>query len=178
MMASGESKLERRFWRFWLGGLLILAGMIAMNPLFVNEVSPWGIRDHQAAATAMRVDAIQAAWQAGGVMGLARLGIAIDLIYIAVYSFGAWCGGKLLVMSPQISLRRLGWLVMACAIIVGVADYIETICQFIQAMTFKGSDVLAGIAATAQPIKSIAFLVTFFGLLLALFIRKMARRTA
>ena len=173
-----ESKLERNFWCFWLGGLLLLAGMIAMNPLFVNDISPWGIRDHQAAATAARVDAIQAAWQVAGVMDLARLGIAIDLVYIAIYSFGAWCGGRLFASSQRPALRRLGWVIVASAIIVGVADYIETICQFVQAMTLRGNDLLAGIAATAQPIKSVAFLVTFLGLLLALFIRKMARRTA
>lgn len=173
-----ESTLERRFWRYWLGGLLILAVMIAMNPWFSNDVSPWGIRDHQSAATAIRVDAIQAAWQAAGVMNLARLGIAIDLIYIGVYSFGAYCGGRLFAQSARAHIRRLGWVVIAAALIVGVADYAETICQFVQALTFKGNDVLAGIAATAQPIKSAAFLVSFFGLLAALFLRRMASRTA
>jgi hypothetical protein len=173
-----ESKLERRFWRFWLGGLLLLALMIAMNPLFANEVSPWGIRDHQAAGTAARVDAIQLAWVAGGVMGWARLGIAIDLVYIGVYSFGAWCGGRLFAASKSAALRRLGWVIVACSIILGIADYLETTCQFIQAMTLRGDDMLAGIAATAQPIKSIAFLVTFFGLLAALFLRRRARRAA
>jgi hypothetical protein len=171
-----ETLLERRFWRFWLGGLLLLALMIAMNPMFANEVSPWGIRDHQSAGTAARVDAIQAAWQAAGVMGWARVGMAIDLIYIAVYSFGAYCGGRLFATSSSPALRRMGWVVVACAIIVCVADYAETICQFIQGMTMQGSDLLAGIAATAQPIKSIAFLVTFFGLLAALWIRRTARR--
>lgn len=173
-----ESKLERNFWRYWLGGLLILAAMIAMNPWFSNEVSPWGIRDHQAAGTAARIDAIQGAWQAAGVMNLARIGIAMDLIYIGIYSFGAYCGGRLFAGSERPSLRRLGWIIVAAAIIVGVADYTETICQFIQAMTFKGSDLLAGIAATAQPIKSIAFLTTFFGLLAALAVRRMTRRAA
>lgn len=173
-----ESKLERNFWRYWLAGLLILAAMIAMNPWFTNEVSPWGIRDHQAAGTAVRVDAIQGAWQAAGVMNLARFGIALDLIYIGIYSFGSYCGGKLFAGSERPSLRRLGWVIIAAAIIVGVADYTETICQFIQAMTFQGSDLLAGIAATAQPIKSIAFLTTFFGLLAALAVRRMTRPTA
>lgn len=173
-----ESKLERNFWRYWLGGLLILALMIAMNPWFTNDVSPWGIRDHQSAGTAVRVDAIQAAWQAAGVMGWARLGMAIDLVYIAIYSFGAYCGGRLFAASERSSLRRLGWVIIIAAVIVGVADYTETICQFIQAMSFKGSDALAGIAATAQPIKSVAFLITFFGLLVALFLRRMARRAA
>ena len=166
-----ESTLERNFWRFWLGGLLILAAMIAMNPWFVTDVSPWGIRDHQSAGSAARVDAIQAAWQAAGVLGQARLGIAIDLVYIAVYSFGAYCGGRLFAQSQNVSLRRLGWIIVAAAVVVGIADYAETICQFIQVMQFKGSDLLAGIAATAQPIKTTAFLVSFFGLLTALLIR-------
>jgi hypothetical protein len=59
-----------------------------------------------------------------------------------------------------------------------VADYVETVCQFVQAMTFKGNDSLAYIAATAQPFKSTAFLVTFFGLLVALFLRRRAKRAA
>lgn len=173
-----ESKLERNFWRYWLGGLILLALMIAMNPWFSNDVSPWGIRDHQAAATAARVDAIQLAWQAAGVVNLARLGMAIDLIYIAVYSYGAYCGGRLFAQASQPMLRRLGWVIVAAAMILGVADYIETICQFVQIMALKGSDTLAGIAATAQPIKSVAFLITFFGLLTALFLRRMKRRAA
>ncbi len=173
-----ETLLEKRFWRYWLGGLLILAIMIAMNPWFSNEVSPWGIRDHQSAGTALRIDAIQAAWQAAGVMNLARFGIALDLVYIGVYSFGAYCGGRLFAKSEKLSLRRLGWVIIAAALIVCVADYVETLSQFVQAMTFKGSDLLAGIAATAQPIKSTAFLTSFFGLLAALLLRRMARRSA
>jgi hypothetical protein len=173
-----ESMLEKRFWRFWLGGLLILAAMIVMNTWLTNMESPWGIRDHQSAGTAERIDAIQAAWQAAGVMGLAKISIAIDLIYIGVYSFGAYCGGRLFARSEHPNLRRLGWVIVAAAIIVGVADYVETLCQFVQALTFKGSDLLAGIAATAQPIKSTAFLVSFFGLLAALLLRRMAAKRA
>ena len=117
-----ESKLERNFWRFWLGGLLILAAMIAMNPWFVTDVSPWGIRDHQSAGSAARVDAIHAAWQAAGVLGRAQIGIAIDLVYIAAYSYGAYCGGRLFAQSQNVSLRRLGWIIVAAAVILGVAD--------------------------------------------------------
>ena len=173
-----ETLLEKRFWRYWLGGLLILAIMIAMNPWFSNEVSPWGIRDHQSAGTAVRVDAIQATWQAAGVMNLARFGMALDLVYIGIYSFGAYCGGRLFAQSEKPFLRRSGWVIVAAALIVGAADYIETLSQFIQAMNFKGSDNLAGLAATAQPIKSAAFLTTFIGLLVALLLRRMALRKA
>jgi hypothetical protein len=169
------NKLERNFWRFWLGGLLILAIMIAMNPLFVNDVSPWGIRDHQSAGTSMRVDAIQAAWQAAGVMNIARWAIALDLVYIAVYSFGAYCGGQMFRAGKKPTLRRLGWMIMAAAIIVCVADYIETICQFIQAIRLAGDDALAEIAAAAQPIKSTAFLISLFGILTALVVQRGSR---
>ena len=172
-----ESTLERRFWRFWLSGLLLLALMIAMDPAFSNEISPLGMRDHQTAGTALRVDAIQWAWQATGVLNLARFGMAIDLVYIAIYAFGAYCGGRLFSQSPKPVLRRLGWVIVATAIMGGAADAIETSCQFAQIMMLKGSDLFAGVAATAQPVKTIAFLVTFFGLLMALHIRRTTRRT-
>jgi hypothetical protein len=173
-----ETDVEKRFWQYWLGGLLLLAIMIAMNTWFVSDVSPWGIRDHQAAGSAARIDAIQGAWAAAGVMNWARFSIALDLVYIGVYSFGAYCGGRLFAQSGSAALRRIGWVITLCAFIVCLADYTETICQFIQAVRFKGSDVLAKIAAIAQPIKSVTFLTTFVGLLAALFFRRMARRTA
>lgn len=173
-----EANLERRFWRYWRGGLLLLAIMITMNSLLVTDVSPWGIRDHQSAASGARVDAIQGAWQAAGVMAFARWGMALGLVYIAVYSFGAYCGGRMFYATDMPALRRLGWMIIAVAIIVGIADYIETICQFIQAIQFKGSDLLAGVAATAQPTKSVAFLISFFGILTALFVRRKSRRAA
>jgi len=171
-----ESKLERSFWRFWLSGLLLLALMIAMDPAFSNEISPLGMRDHQTAGTALRVDAIQRGWQAAGVLNFARFGMAVDLIYIAIYAFGAYCGGRLFSQSPKPVLRRLGWVIVATAIIGGAADAIETLCQFAQIMMLEGRDLLAGAAATAQPVKTIAFLVTFFGLLMALYIRRTTRR--
>jgi uncharacterized membrane protein YhdT len=174
--AMGGRGIERNFWRFWLGGLFILAVMIAMNPWFVSEVSPWGIRDHQSAGNAARIDAIQAAWQAAGVMDLARWAIMLDLIYIAVYSYGAYCGGRVFRAEDKPALQRLGWMIMIAAITVCVGDYIETICQFIQALRFAGDDRLAEIAAAAQPIKSTAFLISLFGIITALVVRRRARR--
>ena len=173
-----ESKLERNFWRFWLSGLMLLSLMIAVNPWLSNDVSPWGIGDHQAAATAARVDDIHRAWQAADVLNLARFAMIIDLVYIAVYSFGAYCGGRFFAQSSNSIMKRLGWIIVATAIILGVADYIETICQLLQIMTLQGNSRLAAVAAAAQPIKSIAFLTTFLGLLAALFLRRMARRAA
>jgi hypothetical protein len=173
-----ESRLERNFWRFWLGGLLLLTLMIVMNNWLMNDISPWGVRDHQSAATALRIDMIQNAWAASGVLDLARLSILIDLVYIGVYSFGAYCGGRLFAEHSNSGIKRLGWLIIIAAIILAIADYTETICQLIQAIQFKGSDFLAGIAATAQPIKSLGFLTTFFGILTGLLLRRIARRRA
>jgi hypothetical protein len=175
---SIENNLERNFGRYWLGGLLLLALMVVMNSWLSNDISPWGIRDHQSAATALRIDAIQHAWQAAGVLGLARVSMAIDLVYIAVYSYGAYCGGRMFAQHSNSGLKRLGWLIPIAAIILAIADYIETSCQFIQVIQFSGSDALAKIAATAQPIKSLAFLITFLGILAGLFLRMILRRRA
>jgi hypothetical protein len=57
-----------------------------------------------------------------------------------------------------------------------LTDYTETICQFIQVMFDQGDNLLADTAATVKPFKTVAFLVTFIGLLVALLFRRMARQ--
>jgi hypothetical protein len=81
-----EMTLEKSFWRYWLGGLLLLAFMAALNPYLANAVAPWAILDHQTAGSAARVDAIQFAWARDGVLNLARFSMAIDLLFIPAYS--------------------------------------------------------------------------------------------
>jgi hypothetical protein len=44
-----------------------------------------------------------------------------------------------------------------------------------QALRFAGDDGLAEIAAAAQPIKSTAFLISLFGILTALIVRRRSR---
>lgn len=173
-----ETAAEKNFWRYWLFGLLLFAAMIVLNPLLSNGNAPMGISDHQTAGTAAKIDVIQRAWQAAGVLLIARASMAIDLLFIGVYSWGAWNGGKFMRGQSMPSVRRIGGVVMAATLVFLVTDYTETICQFVQVMQFKGSDQLAGIAAAVQPVKSVAWLVTFIGLLAALLFRRMARRTA
>jgi hypothetical protein len=173
-----ESAVEKPFWRYWLFGLLLFAAMIALNPALSNVHASLGISDHQAAGTAAKVDAIQQRWKADGVLLLARASILIGLLFIAVYSWGAWNGGKVMRAEKAPSLRRIGLLVMIAAPIFFLTDYAETICQFIQVMQFRGSDMLASIAATARPVKTLAWLVTFVGLLAALALRRMTRPSA
>lgn len=172
----GESALERRFWRYWLAGILLLALQIVLNVWLVNDVSPLGISDHQAAGSAMRVDAIHAGWQASGVMKLALSSMILDCLFIGVYSWGAYGGGRLFASGQNALLSRLGKIITVAALGFCAADYAETISQLVQAIRGQGIDSLAYVAATVRPVKTIAFLVTFFGLLMALYIRRTTRR--
>lgn len=173
----GESALERRFWRYWLAGILLLAAQIVVNVWLVTDVAPFGISDHQAAGSAIRVDAIQASWKASALMILAIFSMMLDCLFIGVYSWGAFAGGRLFASSHSALLSRLGKVIVITAVGFCAADYAETISQLVQAIRGQGSDSLAYVAATMRPVKTVLFLVTLFGLLMALYIRRTTRRT-
>ncbi|MEE9434092.1 MAG: hypothetical protein V3V15_07625 [Sphingorhabdus sp.] len=163
---------QRNFRIYWLGGLLLFAAVVVAGaPLSVPGV-PSGMGDHQAATTASNVNAIHAAWQAAGLLGTAKLAMVIDLIFIGIYSFGAFQGGQLFRKMPSAAMRRLGSVVTVAAIVFFVTDYAETISQLIQLLRFSGSDMLAGIAAFVRPIKMLAFLVSFIGILAGLLLQR------
>lgn len=174
MKTRPETAQERLFWRLWLGGLLLLALMIALNPSLSSEVAPLGISDHQAATSAARVDEIQRQWRSDGVIWLAQLSMAIDLAFIGIYGLGAATGGQMLRGHASPRVRRLGNVVLGAAVIFIVSDYSETICQFIQLLQGRGTDSLAALAAAARPIKSIAFMITLAALPVALWLRRRA----
>lgn len=173
-----ETALERRFWTFWLIGILLLAAQIVMNVWLVTEVSPLGISDHQAAGSAARVNAIHSGWATADVMDLAIYSMELDLIFIGVYAWGAFAGGRMFAASSHAMLARLGKIIMFAAIGFAITDYAETISQLIQAAVTGGDDMLASIAATVRPIKMVLFLVTFLGVLIGLAIRRMTHRAA
>jgi len=176
MNKTAENAQEKLFWRLWLVGLLLLAVMIALNPSLSSQAVPFGISDHQAAASAARVDAIQQQWRSDGVTWLAQLSMAIDLIFIGIYGVGAATGGQMLRSHASPRVRRLGNVVLGAAVIFIVSDYSETICQFIQLLQGHGTDSLAALAAAARPIKSIAFMITLTALPVALWLRRRADR--
>lgn len=169
---------EKLFMWFWLGGLVLLAAMALKNPSLATAAAPGGILDHQAASNAVAVDAIQQAWADKGVLLLARISMVIDLIFIGIYTRGALGGGLIFRSYNNAVLSRLGTLIAIAAVIFGLADYSETISEFIEIMQFRGSDTLSMIHSTAQPIKSVSFIVTVVGLLTALALRRMASRAA
>jgi len=174
----GESVLERRFWTFWLVGILLLAAQIVMNIWLVTDASPLGMSDHQAAGSAARVNIIHAGWAAAGVHDLAIYSMELDLIFIGVYAWGAFAGGRMFAASSRPMLARLGKVIMFAAVGFAITDYVETISQLIQAAGSGGVDLLARIAAKMRPVKVILFLVTFLGVLVALMIQQVSRRAA
>ena len=167
----------RNFWIFWGGGLALFAWLVASGGVLETAVAPDGILDHQAAATAARVDAIQASWAEAGLLDIARWGMIVDLVFIGLYMSGGIIGGRLIwqqAKSP--TLKKLGLLCVLSYFLFGLTDYVETVSQLVQLLQNRGSDILAGIAAVARPVKLAAGLVGTIAMVSALIWRWSERR--
>ncbi|QKG71795.1 hypothetical protein [Erythrobacter mangrovi] len=170
--------LKRAFLWSWIGGLVAFAIVIMLSlPLMLTEV-PGGISDHQSAGTAAEIDRIQAAWDAAALYGQARIAMIGDLVFIGIYGVGCILGGRWFMQSPKQRVRLLGTTTLAAGAIFLVADYVETISQFVQLVQRAGDDGLAGLAATVRPIKMAAWLASFFVILAALLLDRNSSRTA
>jgi len=123
-----------------------------------------GILDHQQAATAANVDAIQLGWEQAGLLGFTKLSMVVDLVFIAIYSFGACCAAVLMLADNRVLLKRLGMLVMVGALSFMVTDYIETIPQTIQLFRMQGDDGLASIASKMGTVKVTGMIVSVLGI--------------
>lgn len=168
----------RPFLAWWLGGLALFAVVLWLHLPLVLDAVPGGIGDHQAAGSAAEVERIHSAWRAAGVYGAARIAMIADLAFIGVYAIGAALGGRVLRASGGGVMRLIGDAVLAGAIVFGVTDYVETVCQLIQLVEGQGSDVLAATAATVQPVKIIAWIATFVGILAGLVVRRFVGRSS
>lgn len=167
----------RNFWIFWGGGLALFAYLVATGGALETAVAPHGILDHQAAATGERVDAIQRSWAEAGVIDLARWGMIVDLLFIGLYMSGGIIGGRLIwqqAKSP--ALKKVGLLCVLSYFLFGLTDYIETISQLVQLLQDQGSDILAGTAAVARPVKIVTWIVGTIAILVALIWRWSERR--
>ena len=163
--------------RLWLFSLVVFAGVMILSSMITQGEVTYTIVDHQAAATAGRVDEIQTQWREAGVRNTAIAAVIGDLAWIWIYALGAYLAGKGFATKRQGMLRILGWIVAVSGIVFGITDYTETISQFIQLLQDTGSDTLAGIAAFMQPIKVTAFLVAFSGIIIALLVDRFAGRS-
>ena len=170
--------LYRAFLWLWIGGLILFAILIMLGlPLGVTEV-PGGILDHQAAGSAAEVDRIQHVWRSAGLWNQAAIAMIGDLIFIGIYGLGSLLGGLHFRRSTMRPVSILGVLISIAAVTFVITDYAETIAQFIQLTRFEGDDGLASLAASVRPVKIASWLVTFFGIIACLVIRRKARRTA
>lgn len=163
---------ERNFRRIWPAGLVLFALVIWLGLPLGIPAAPGGILDHQAAGSAARVDAIQQAWIEAGLYERALTAMVGDLVFIGVYGLGAWYGGLAFMEHPAAKLRRLGMLLVAASALFVLTDYTETFAQVIQLLERRGSDDLAAIAAWVRPIKIVAWVVTFAGILAGLIVRR------
>lgn len=146
----------RLFWIFYVVSWAVFAYIAVTNTQMVTPVSPGGILDHQSAATAMRADQIHDAWKAKGTFGFAAVSMSLDLVFITFATLAGVVAGYL--MARAGGLRGMfGWLVLGVWALFGACDYIETTCQLVQVLQDKGSDELAGLAATVKPPKMAAF---------------------
>ena len=168
----------RAFLAWWLGGLALFAIVIWLHAPLAIDAVPGGIGDHQAAGTAAEVDRIQREWRLAGLNDRAAVAMLGDMVFIGIYAFGSLLGGRVLRASGGRVQRLLGDAVIAGSIVFCVTDYLVTICQFVQFMQMRGSDLLAATAATVQPVKIIAWIVTFFGILAGLVVRRFVGRSA
>ena len=55
---------------------------------------------------------------------------------------------------------------------------LAAVCQLIQLVEGQGADVLAATAATVQPVKIIAWIATFVGILAGLVVRRFVGRSS
>lgn len=164
-------RLRGAFRIFWIGGLVAFAIVILLGlPLSIAEV-PGGILDHQAAGSAKRVNEIHAAWEAGGLIGTARIAMFADLIFIGIYGLGSVLGGWYYYRTGTGIVRTIGLIIIICAMIFLITDYGETSAQLVQVQRDTGSDKLAGFAATMRPIKVAVWIGTFVGIIAAFAIR-------
>lgn len=145
---------------WWFAGLVAFAIVLALHAPLAIEAVPGGIADHQRAGSAEQVDKIHAAWRAAGLYGQARIAMAGDLVFIGVFSLGTALVGRYLHRVGIGMVRTAGTAALIAAGVFCITDYTETIAQLIQLTGDKGSDTLAGLAASVRSVKMAAWVVS------------------
>lgn len=157
--------------KYWLIGLAMFGVLIAMGVWLRGQV-PFSVIDHQEAATALRVDEIQGVWRDAGLSTFVLTSMVGDLIFIGFYGYGAVRAGRSFLAMESGLLRLLGATILLGGIAFLITDYLETLLQIVQMVRDTGSDRMAATAAFAQPIKTVSWILTFFGVIVALVVRR------
>lgn len=164
--------------KFWLLSLGIFAVVVAIGMGINQGDVTLGIPEHQAAPNAERVDEIQTQWREGGVRGIAIAAMVADLCWIWIYALASFQVGRGFATKRQGVLRLMGIAIAASAVVFALTDYTETTLQFIQLLRDAGDDQMAAIASGVRPIKMVAFLAAFFGIIAALVIDRFSGKAA
>ncbi|MEM6267504.1 MAG: hypothetical protein AAF707_08260 [Pseudomonadota bacterium] len=161
---------KRVFLSWWLGGLAAFAIVLYLHgPLVIPSV-PDGISAHQRAPDGATVDAIQHAWREAGLVETARIAMIGDFVFIGVFGLGCMLAGIHYRAKKGILLRGLGWLALIGGGVFVIADYAETIAQFLQLSQFSGDDLLAALASGFRPIKVASWIAGFMAVASALIV--------
>ena len=163
--------------RYWLIGVGMLAALMGFGTIFMGD-SAFSVIDHQAAATAQRVNEIQSAWQDEGYSGLHIIGMIGDLIFIVVYSIGTIRAGRGLRAGASVITRTIGLLVLVLGGVFFVTDITETSLQLVQMLMNEGKDWMAGTAAFMQPIKVFSWIASFVAVLVGLVANRLSSSAA
>ncbi|MCP5397560.1 MAG: hypothetical protein H6918_12710 [Sphingomonadaceae bacterium] len=171
-------KSYRAFLGWWIGGLIAFGITHSFHVPLVIDAVPGGILDHQAASTAAEVNRIQADWEAAGLLGQARTAMLTDLVFIVIYSFGAWLGGLWFRRNGQGVVRVLGNVIVWAAVFFLLSDLGETILQLKELLAGKGSNSYAAIHSTLQPVKQVAWVISFVGIVICIIADWLSRKRA
>ena len=164
--------------KLWLISLVVFVGVVVASSAVEQGGGFPSILDHQAAGTGERVNEIQTRWREGGVRNIAIFAVVADLAWIWIYALGSFLVGKGFASKREGALRLIGLVIVASAIVFVLADYIETTLQFVQLLRDAGDDTLASVAASAQPIKIVAFIAAFIGVILVVAIDRLKRASS
>lgn len=131
-----------------------VAGLLAVVPLdqrLRGTAAPRGILSYELAGTPDRAASMLAQWASDAVTGTAKLMMAIDLAYPAVYGYALFVGLRwAATRSGRASLvPRLRWLAIGAA----AADYLENACLIWQLWSGRATTLSAGTAAGAAYVK-------------------------
>ena len=143
----------------WYAALVMFAIVVMLG----RPLKP-GIAAHQRAGSAAAVDEIQRAWEQAGQRGRAIAAMAGDLVFIGTYTLGSLAMGWSMVAGNGAAEPALGRAVMVAAVLYGASDYLETVCEFVQLLGRRGSDVLARAARLSGGPKLATFLFTVFAI--------------
>jgi len=149
-----------------LGGLLVFATALLMfvDVPLQGESSRWGIISFQLAGTPHRTLQILLEWKSRGVLGYAKLSLAVDFVYLILYglffsSLASWVGAQL---GETTWSNRAAWAATAAA----GFDVLENAVLLYEVIRFSSPAPYPQLAASFAALKlTLLLLAAAYGVL-------------